>query len=162
MPKAILLFEYRGIYSPSNADPELMPVTASHHVDYDWGLWGHNLRRVFPGGVPEEALAWVDGQRDENQFCFSSELLFKAVEAYVTDNYGETGGVRFAIMPNDNGAVCACKACTAAGNTRKVATPSVSRFIRRLAARFPIICFLLRLTGRPKYRRPNRCLRMPE
>lgn len=130
-------FEYRGIYSPSNADPELMPVTASHHVDYDWGLWGHNLRRVFPGGVPEEALAWVDGQRDENQFCFSSELLFKAVEAYVTDNYGETGGVRFAIMPNDNGAVCACKACTAAGNTRKVATPSVSRFIRRLAARFP-------------------------
>ena len=61
-------FEYRGIYSPSNADPELMPVTASHHVDYDWGLWGHNLRRVFPGEVPEEALAWVDGQRDENQF----------------------------------------------------------------------------------------------
>ena len=85
-------FEYRGIYSPSNADPELMPVTASHHVDYDWGLWGHNLRRVFPGEVPEEALAWVDGQRDENQFCFSSELLFKAVEAYVTDNYGEAGG----------------------------------------------------------------------
>lgn len=130
-------FEYRGIYSPSNADPELMPVTASHHVDYDWGLWGHNLRRVFPGEVPEEALAWVDGQRDENQFCFSSELLFKAVEAYVTDNYGEAGGVRFAIMPNDNGAVCACKACMAAGNTRKVATPSVSRFIRRLAERYP-------------------------
>lgn len=40
-------FEYRGIYSSANSNPELMPITASHNIDYDWGLWGHNLRRVF-------------------------------------------------------------------------------------------------------------------
>lgn len=134
-------FEYRGIYSPSNSDPELMPITASHNVDYDWGLWGHNLRRVFSGAVPGEACALVGGKRTAEQLCFSSERLFKAVEAYVTDNYGEGKNsdetARFSVMPDDNDIVCTCPACVAAGNTPQSATPAVSRLLRRLAVRFP-------------------------
>ena len=40
-------FEYRGIYSPTNSDPDFMAINASHNIDYDWGLWGHNLRKVL-------------------------------------------------------------------------------------------------------------------
>jgi len=134
-------FEYRGIYSPFNSDPELMPVTASHNVDYDWALWGHNLRRVFTDGVPDEAKASVDGKKTAEQFCFSSEKLFKAIESYVIDNYGEGKKgdemARFSIMPEDNDIVCTCEACVKAGNTRQSATPAVSRLLRRLAVRFP-------------------------
>lgn len=134
-------FEYRGIYSPSNSDPEWMGITASHNVDFDWGLWGHNLRKVFPDGVPEEAYATVDGKRDAEQFCFSSEALYRAVVAYVSDNYGEGKvkgeKVRFAIMPNDNDRVCVCPACAKAGNTARSATPAVTGLLERLAARFP-------------------------
>ena len=134
-------FEYRGIYSPSNSDPDLIPVTASGNVDYDWGLWGHNLKKVFNGGIPAEAFALTDGKRTKGQFCFSSEKLYKALEAYIIDNYGYGNNgekpVRFAIMPEDNPTVCLCKKCKAAGNTMKSATPAVTKLLTRLAKRFP-------------------------
>lgn len=133
-------FEYRSIYSSANSDPELMPITASHNIDYDWGLWGHNLRRVFDDDVPEEAWAMVDNKRQPGQFCFSSEELYDAIEAYVMENFGEgmSGkSARFVIMPNDDETICSCSACVAAGNTAKSATPAVSRLIGRLARRFP-------------------------
>ena len=78
-------FEYRGIYSPANSDADMMPILGTHNVDFDWGLWGHNLRKVFADGIPQEAYALVGGKRDEEQFCFSSEALYKAYEKYVID-----------------------------------------------------------------------------
>ena len=137
-------FEYRGIYSPANADADLMPILGTHHVDFDWGLWGHNLRKIFPEGIPQGARALVGGHRSDRQFCFSSEATFKAYEAYVIDQYGpgEPGSpVRFAVMPNDNGEVCLCEACRAAGNTPTSATPAVTRLVERLAKRFPAQLF---------------------
>lgn len=134
-------FEYRCVYSSANSDPELMPITASHNIDYDWGLWGHNLRRVFHGDIPEDAWASVNGKRTPGQFCFSSESLYKAVESYVVDNFGEgkdgKGATRFVIMPEDDETICSCSACLAAGNTTRSATPAVSNILRRLATRFP-------------------------
>ena len=130
-------FEYRGIYTPSNSDPELMPITASHNVDYDWALWGHNLRRVFDGEVPREACALVDGERTEEQFCFSSEELFEAVSRFVRQHDASDETARFVVMPNDNGLVCQCPACVEAGNTPGSATPAVSRLLHRLAVRYP-------------------------
>ena len=131
-------FEYRGVYTPSNADPELMPITASHNVDYDWALWGHNLRRVFEGGrIPDEARALVDGERTGSQFCFSSEVLFEAVSRYVALHRSSDETSRFAVMPEDNGMVCLCPDCVAAGNTPGSATPAVSRLLRRVADRYP-------------------------
>ena len=133
-------FEYRGIYSPSNANADLMPILGTNNVDFDWGLWGHNLRKVFADGIPTGAYAMVDGKRDEEQFCFSSEELYKAYENYVIDQYGDGNDdetVRFAVMPNDNHDVCLCLACRAAGNTATSATPAVTRMVERLARRFP-------------------------
>ena len=133
-------FEYRGIYSPSNTNADLMPILGTHNVDFDWGLWGHNLRKVFTDGIPQEAYAMVGAKRDESQFCFSSEKLYKAYEAYVIDQYGDGNNdeiVRFAVMPNDNSTVCQCLACRAAGNTATSATPAVTKMVERLARRFP-------------------------
>ena len=133
-------FEYRGLYTPSNADADLRSILATHHVDYDWGLWGHNLHKVFPDGVPDEAKALVGGSRSGDQYCFSSAALYAAIEAYVVDGYGEGADgapVRFAILPNDNDEVCQCAACRAAGNTAASATPAVAQLVSRLARRFP-------------------------
>lgn len=134
-------FEYRGIYSPSNSDADMLPILGTHNVDFDWGLWGHNLRKVFTdGGIPSSAKALVGGKRSDEQFCFSSNDLFTAYENYIIDNYGEGTGddiVRFAVMPNDNNEVCMCDACRKAGNTTASATPAVTNMVERLAKRFP-------------------------
>lgn len=133
-------FEYRGLYTPTNADRAFRTAMKTNHVDYDWGLWGHNLKKVFSGGIPEKAKALVGGVRTDEQFCFSSKELYSAVEQYVSDNYGD-GNVdemgHFAILPNDNDLVCQCEACREAGNTASSATPAVSKFVSRLAQRFP-------------------------
>ena len=140
-------FEYRGIYTPSNSDPELMPVMASHNVDYDWALWGHNLRRVFDGGrIPDEARALVDGERAGSQFCFSSDVLFNAVSRFVKAHRSGDETSRFVIMPNDNGLVCQCPACVKAGNTPGSATPAVS-----VSGRF-VFHFVLYDHGRAAFR----------
>lgn len=133
-------FEYRGIYSPSNTDADQMPILGVHNVDFDWGLWGHNINKVFGGSVPAQARALVDGRRSDSQWCFSSDELYRAYERYVIDNYGDgtaDAPTRFSVMPNDNGEVCQCPACRAAGNTPTSATPAVTRMVERLARRFP-------------------------
>ena len=137
-------FEYRGIYTPSNSDPELMPVSAAHNVDYDWALWGHNLRKLFPDGVPTGAMAEVDGRKTDTQFCFSSSELYAALERYVIDCGGDADPdetARFVVMPADNKTVCLCSRCRKAGNTASSATPAVSLMLRRLAERFPRCTF---------------------
>lgn len=133
-------FQYRSIYSPSLSDPDRVAITDNRHVDYHWGLWGHNLRKVFGGKIPEEAQAVVDGKRTTDQFCFSSEVLADALESYISDSYGEGHGKNtawFAIMPNDNAHVCMCDRCRQQGNQPNSATPAVTGLLRRLASRFP-------------------------
>lgn len=134
-------FEYRGIYTPSNANPDEMGIFASHHVDYDWGLWGHNLHKIFGDNpIPESAYALVDEARSEEQYCFSSAELYQAVESHIIDQFGYGNAddfARFCIMPNDNSEVCQCEACRNAGNTAESATPAVTAFIEKLAKRFP-------------------------
>lgn len=135
-------FEYRALYTPTNADAAFRGAMKTHHVDYDWGLWGHNLKKVFRGAVPEEAQALVNGKRTGEQFCFSSDKLYCAVVSFVENNYGDGAKntdetARFAILPNDNGLVCQCPACRAVGNTPSSATPAVTAMVNRLASRFP-------------------------
>lgn len=133
-------FSYRSLYSPSLSDPDRIALTANRHVDYHWGLWGHNLKRVFPGEVPDEARALTRGRRSREQFCFSSDELYEATVNFIIDNYGDgpqgdTTG--FAILPDDNTIVCMCDLCQKAGNTPESATPAVTAFLKKLAARFP-------------------------
>lgn len=136
-------FAYRAIYSPTNSDPDFMAVNASHNVDYDWGLWGHNLRKTLGGEDDDSLYAFYDGDRDRRQFCFSSDLLYRRLEHYILDNYGDgkESASRFCIMPDDNAVVCLCERCRQAGNTPQNASPAVMTLLGRLAERFPAHLF---------------------
>lgn len=134
-------FAYRSIYSPSMANPDVQAITANRHVDYHWGLWGHNLRKVFGSdeNIPETARALVAGKRIPTQWCFSSDALYKAIESYILENYGDgtkAASSLFAILPDDNHEVCQCDFCRKAGNTSANATPAVTSLLRKLAVRF--------------------------
>lgn len=131
------LFEYRGLYTPTNT-PEMQRTLHTNHPDYDWGVWGHNLHKVVK--VSHEMYATVDGAKTEKQLCFSSEALYKAVRAYILDQFGkgtDTYSERISIMPMDNQLACTCRDCVAKGNTSGNATPAVSYFVTRLAKEFP-------------------------
>jgi len=159
--KGDFAFEYRGIYNPSNMDLDLIPIRASHNIDTDWGIWGHNLRKCFGGSVPAEAQALVDGVRNPEQLCFSSEKLYKAVERYIADNYGEEPDLaaKFMIMPDDNNLVCLCPECKKRGNTAFDASPAVISLAKHLAHRFPYHEFFITLYSTaktvPNYRLPD-------
>lgn len=133
-------FEYRAIYSPTNAKEEVRVRYATNHVDYDWDLWGHNLRKVV-GDHPDAAVcATVADTLCTRQYCFASQQLYRIIESYILDQYGEgtdTYRARICIMPQDNKLACTCRACRALGNSEGNATPAVTDMLRRLAKRFP-------------------------
>lgn len=133
-------FEFRGIYSPSNANEDMLAITASHHVDYNWALWGHNLWKTLGDTPDPDVYAKINGTTNTQQFCFSSNALYEAVENYIIDQWGtgdKDAPARFTIMPMDNKLVCTCSDCLKAGNDSTNATPAVSKMIVRLAERFP-------------------------
>ena len=132
-------FRYRDIYAPLSMDEDMRGVLGLHSVDANWGLWGHNLARTIQDKSDKSIYATINGMSDSEQFCFSSEKLYKGVEQYIVSNYGKDrdASLNFAIFPNDNNLVCMCNACTMAGNTKTNATPAVTKMIERLAARFP-------------------------
>lgn len=129
-------FEYRALCTPTNAKPKAFGLVATNNVDYDWGLWGHNLWKVVGKGAPKEIYATIGGQRDTTQYCFSSDRLYTIIDNWITDQWGAKGG-RFTIMPADNKKVCQCDLCIKAGNTPQSATPAVSNMLTRLAKRYP-------------------------
>lgn len=137
-------FEYRSLYTPSNNLPDIFPILGVGNIDYDWAIWGHNLHKILDPGVTG-IYAMIDGAENQDQYCFSSENLYCAVEKYILSNYGEHRKkgkpVRFVIMPNDNDLVCQCTYCKARGNTATSATPAVTAFVERLAKRFPEFLF---------------------
>lgn len=158
-------FEFRGISSPNNANEDLLGVTASHNVDYNWALWGHNLRKVVKlsgSSANPDIYAKVNGQKDTTQYCFSSKALYKIIENYIVDQWGEGeqgAPERFTIMPMDNRKVCTCHLCTAAGNTPTNATPAVTKMIEKVAKRFPKQQFFtsayITTQQRPTHRLPD-------
>lgn len=135
--QASYAFEYRGVYTPSNRDQTALVRMASNNIDYDWGLWGHNLHKVVGDEQRSEIFAWIDGKRNKQQYCFSSPLLYQLIEAYILTNWGEEVMSRISIMPNDNAIVCQCDSCLLLGNTAQSATPAVSKMVVQLAKRFP-------------------------
>lgn len=132
-------FEYRGIYSPSSRDADYAAIIGVDNLDGGWGLWGHNLYRVFGDEAPASVYATVDGKENRGQYCFSSPETYRLIEKYIESGFGDgqKNGMRFMIAPNDNSWVCTCPGCTAAGNTPVNATPAVTELVVRLARRFP-------------------------
>ena len=109
--------------------------------------FAHTTAAIEDDKLPARSLI---AALQEVQFCFSSDLLCRRLEAYILDNYGDgntsatTGGdsgSRFCIMPDDNSVVCLCDRCRRAGNTPQNATPAVMALLRRIADRFPAHLF---------------------
>lgn len=133
-------FEYKGIYSPTNAQEEVRNRYATNHVDYDWDLWGHNLKKVVGDNPDASVYATVADTLCRKQFCFASQALYRIIENYILDQYGEGTqdySARICIMPQDNKLACTCKACRKLGNSDGNATPAVTSMLCRLAKRFP-------------------------
>lgn len=132
-------YDYRSIYSPSNFNEDLFGVYAVGNIDFDWGLWGHNLHRAIGNNLPDEVYAKTTDSIDKRQYCFSSEELYVRISEFILNDYGDGSkqSARFVIMPNDNSVVCQCESCKSKGNTSKSATPAISILIARLAERFP-------------------------
>lgn len=133
-------FEWRSIYSPTNTSAEVRKAYGTSHVDYDWDLWGHNLKKIVGDNPSKEVLATVADTLCKKQFCFSSDRLYRIITDYILDQYGEGTpeySARICIMPQDNKIACTCKKCKAVGNTEGNATPAVTKMLTRLAARFP-------------------------
>ena len=129
-------FEYREIYLPERFDTEMHELWLDN-VDMDWALWGHNLARLLPDNPSRSIYATIDGHSNDEQFCFSSDLLYKYIVKYITNNFGEQKPERFAILPNDNALACQCEQCLAKGCKQDDAGPAVQFMLERLARRFP-------------------------
>lgn len=133
-------FEYKGIYSPTNTLKDVRERYGTNHVDYDWDLWGHNLKKVVNGAPDRDLYATVADTLCRSQFCFASQHLYRIIESYILDQYGEgtsSYSARICIMPQDNKLACTCSRCTQLGNTEGNATPAVTDMLCRLAKRFP-------------------------
>lgn len=135
-------FEYRAIYDSGFLEnKDFTEFMGLNDIEKDWGIWGHNLKKAISKDLNPSMFAKVNGVSYEDQFCFTSPALYKAVEKYILTNYGEKQAngtpVRFVIMPNDDPAACTCPRCMALGNSSNNATPAVTSFVVRLAKRFP-------------------------
>lgn len=128
-------FDYQSIYSPAGLNPDYTGVMGLNNFDDSWGIWGHNLRKVLGDNV-DKVYATIHGKTDDSQLCFSSPEMYRQIEEYIVNNFGEKGNSRFVIAPDDNPYACTCASCTAMGNTEKNATPAVTELILRLAQRF--------------------------
>lgn len=131
-------FDYQSIYSPTGLNPDYTGVVGLDNFDDSWGIWGHNLRKVLGEKKDMEKLyATIDGKKNDAQLCFASEDMYRKLESYIVDNFGEEDKSRFVISPDDTPLACTCPSCTAMGNTAQNATPAVTELVFRLCNRFP-------------------------
>jgi len=128
-------FEYREPYFSTNFSPAFRVWNRTDYLELNWGIWGHNLPKILKGiKLPETAFAKVGNKRIEDQYCFTSDSLFKYVNEKVTKIYNSDFALnKYMILPNDNNLVCTCNTCKSVGNTSKDAAPAVFTFLNKLA-----------------------------
>ncbi len=129
------VFEYREPYYSSNFNPNFRSWNKTNFLELEWGIWGHNLNKVLKDiEVPESIYARVGNKRVKDQYCFTSDSLFKYVNEKVKVTYDSDHALnKYMILPNDNDIVCTCGTCKAAGNTNTDAAPAVFTFLNKLA-----------------------------
>lgn len=135
-------FEYREPFFSPNTNLDYARILGNNSIDTDWGIWGHQLAQIIDNQNPD-TQAEINGKKTNQQFCFSSLLLYSQVKAYIIDQYGQAPTVHFMLAPNDNDLVCNCKLCLIAQNTATDASPSVLQFNNRLAKDFPTAQFFM-------------------
>lgn len=128
-------FDYREPYYSSNFNPQFRAWNKTSYLELEWGIWGHNLPKILKEyTLPKSVYAKVGNKRIENQFCFTSDSLYKYVNKNVKKIYDSDHALnKYMILPNDNAIVCTCSTCKAVGNTDKDAAPAVFSFLNKLA-----------------------------
>jgi hypothetical protein len=129
-------FEYCEVYLPDLPSGDHVPVKLNS-IDHDWGIWGHNLSVVLPEKPSSNVYAKSGNGVNRDQFCFTSDALYKYIKKFICDNYGSGKSMRFAILPNDNSVVCQCNRCIECGNTKNDASGAIYYMLERLTKQFP-------------------------
>lgn len=129
-------FRYREVYLPEAIGDSARKL-GLNTLDFDWGIWGHNLEKVLPEEPSQSVYAKVNGNTTKKQLCFSSNHLYEYIEEFIDDKFDHNEYARFAILPNDNDIVCLCEKCIEVGNSAGNASPAVVKMVKRLAERFP-------------------------
>ena len=130
-------FEYREPYFIHNFNPEFRKWNNTQTLEDVWGLWGHNIGK-FVEHINLDMLSSIDGNKNYDQFCFTSRELESAlVEKLKTQKADNPTVSKFMVMPNDNNLVCTCSSCKSAGNTKDSASPAVFSLLNKLARKFP-------------------------
>lgn len=135
-PTASSPFEYREVHLPELKSGEYVPLKMNN-LDNDWGIWGHNLAAVLPEKPSSDVYARSAGGVNRDQFCFTSDVLFRYICEFIRKNYSGKKTMRFAILPNDNNVVCQCGKCVECGNTGSDASGAVYYMLDRLTSEFP-------------------------
>jgi hypothetical protein len=128
-------FKYREPYFSSNFNSDFRAWNKTNYLELEWGIWGHNISKVLKEyNLPESAYAKLGNKRVKNQYCFTSDSLFKFLNEKIGDIYASDHALnKYMILPNDNTIVCECDKCKAIGNTSKDAAPAVFNFLNSLA-----------------------------
>lgn len=145
LPPAIINFKngqfnfamrYREPHLLSNTNPDLVGIYHTNSVDEDWGIWGHNFKKVFDEKIPETSYAQTEKGIDKEQFCFSSDATINAVKSFL-DAQKDNDVRWFMIAPNDNNIACTCASCKKLGNKPGQATAAISHLLNSLARSYP-------------------------
>lgn len=133
-------FEYREPFFPPNSDEKNRILYQTHSLDQEWGLWGHNIHKAIK--ITPEMWAEVEGEKNEEQLCFSSNDLKDALKDFIQNQKIENPTAKkFMLMPEDNNFSCTCEQCLTKGNTKKNASPAVFALLNDLATEFPTLEF---------------------
>lgn len=129
-------FEYREPYFAQAMDAGFANWNKTQRLDDTWAIWGHSIGKKIK--VTPAMLAMVDGEPNEDQFCFSSPELESALKGFISRSLTDNPKLNhFMIAPNDNDLACLCDKCKAAGNKPGDASPAVFSLLNRLAQQFP-------------------------
>ncbi|MFY9242665.1 MAG: DUF4838 domain-containing protein [Polaribacter sp.] len=136
-------FEYREPYFSPNFETNFRNWNQTNYLELNWGIWGHNLPKILKKhNLPETVYAQVGNKRIEDQYCFTSDTLYKYVNENVKRIYDSDHSLnKYMILPNDNELVCNCNTCKSVGNTSKDAAPAVFSFLNKLAKDYPNLSF---------------------
>lgn len=145
-------FDYREPYFSSNFSAEFRAWNKTNYLELEWGLWGHNLKKILKKyNLPETSYAKVGNRRIKSQYCFTSDSLFKYVNKEIGNIYANDNALdKYMVLPNDNNIICTCKKCKVVGNTKNDAAPAVFNFLNRLAKNYKKLSFFTAAYGTVK------------
>jgi hypothetical protein len=136
------VFEFKQAYFPASNKVAYQQWHGTQHLEHEWGCWGHNLMKLLRkhnlNSLPNTSYALVQNKRNEDQFCFSDDQLFKCIVNAIKKEI-QSGSINkiWSIAPNDNALVCNCVKCQLVNNGVKSASTSNCLLLNKLAKKFP-------------------------